>query len=374
MAIIGTLPLTLTNGTLEDATQVMSLFSWIQSQTNGNACPATTGSAVLKGNGAGGTATASPGVDYVAPGGAVGTLNWAGTSTGSANAQILTPATAITAYSAGLALEFIAGFSNSGALQINVSGLGLVNVFKDTAAGPAALAANEVFATNRYRVTYDGTQFILLNPSTWIAAVTATNLAGGGAGQIPYQSAAATTAMLAAGTSGQFLKSNGAAPPSWSNPIISGTTVVTTSGANIDFTSLPSGITTLTVLFSGVSTTGTNAILIQVGSLSGGIEVANYLGSAGDMGDAAANAVFQLSSGFYLAVSSALATIHGSVTLFHMGSNIWTASGTLGLSNNKAIKTVGGSIAMASVLDRVRITTVGGTDTFDAGKINIVYQ
>ena len=48
-------------------------------------------------------------------------------------------------------------------------------------------------------------------------ASTATNLAGGGAGQLPYQSGGGTTAMLAAGTSGQLLQSNGTSAPSWAN-------------------------------------------------------------------------------------------------------------------------------------------------------------
>ena len=67
MSIIGTFPTTIANGQVEDATVVMSLFAWIQSQTNGNACPATTGSAVLKGDGAGGTTVAVAGTDYVSP-------------------------------------------------------------------------------------------------------------------------------------------------------------------------------------------------------------------------------------------------------------------------------------------------------------------
>lgn len=54
------------------------------------------------------------------------------------------------------------------------------------------------------------------------SATTATNLAGGSAGTIPYQSAAGTTVQLAAGTAGQILQSNGAAAPSW----------VTNSGAS----------------------------------------------------------------------------------------------------------------------------------------------
>jgi hypothetical protein len=33
-----------------------------------------------------------------------------------------------------------------------------------------------------------------------------------------------------------------------------------------------------------------------------------------------------------------------------------------------------GTIALSGTLDRVRITTVNGTDTFDAGSINILYE
>lgn len=49
----------------------------------------------------------------------------------------------------------------------------------------------------------------------------ATNLSGGLGGQIPYQSATSTTALLANGTAGQFLISNGGtSAPSWSTPTV----------------------------------------------------------------------------------------------------------------------------------------------------------
>jgi len=51
-----------------------------------------------------------------------------------------------------------------------------------------------------------------------ITVGTATNLAGGSNGTVPYQSALGTTQMLAVGTSGQVLRSNGAAAPSWVTP------------------------------------------------------------------------------------------------------------------------------------------------------------
>ena len=67
MTIIGTFPATIANGQVEDATVVMSLFSWTQAQTNGNACPATVGTLMLKGDGFGGTTGAAAGTDYVSP-------------------------------------------------------------------------------------------------------------------------------------------------------------------------------------------------------------------------------------------------------------------------------------------------------------------
>lgn len=66
--IVGAFPTTIKNGDTEDATVVMALFAYIQSQVNGNACPATSGSLVLKGDGSGGTTAATPGTDYFSPG------------------------------------------------------------------------------------------------------------------------------------------------------------------------------------------------------------------------------------------------------------------------------------------------------------------
>ena len=51
-----------------------------------------------------------------------------------------------------------------------------------------------------------------------LAVGTATNLAGGVASNIPYQSGAGATAFLANGTTGQVLTSNGASAPSWTTP------------------------------------------------------------------------------------------------------------------------------------------------------------
>ena len=65
-------------------------------------------------------------------------------------------------------------------------------------------------------------------------ATTATNLAGGSASQIPYQSGAGATTFIANGTSGQILKSNGASAPSWES--VSALSVTTFSAGTTGFT------------------------------------------------------------------------------------------------------------------------------------------
>ena len=86
-------------------------------------------------------------------------------------------------------------------------------------------------------IATEAAQFPTLNQSTTgnaNTATTATNLAGGGVGQVPYQTGSGATAMLAAGTAGYVLKSNGSAAPSWSQVNISsettGTLPVTSGG------------------------------------------------------------------------------------------------------------------------------------------------
>jgi microcystin-dependent protein len=80
-----------------------------------------------------------------------------------------------------------------------------------------------LYATRFYG---DGSQLTGITGST-----TATNLAGGVAGSIPWQSAAGTTGFTAAGTSGYILKSNGTTAPTWLQtlPVANGGTGTTTA-------------------------------------------------------------------------------------------------------------------------------------------------
>ena len=50
------------------------------------------------------------------------------------------------------------------------------------------------------------------------------------------------------------------------------------------------------------------------------------------------------------------------------------APGVLAQSNGAATMTTGGSVTLGGTLDRLRITTVNGTDAYDAGTVNILYE
>jgi hypothetical protein len=154
-----------------------------------------------------------------------------------------------------------------------------------------------------------------------------------------------------------------------------GTAVASTSGTSIDFTGIPAGARRIVVSFNGVSTNGINAITVQLGD-SGGIETSGYLGSCSYTVDAAASAALNFVSGFVIHASgSAAMVIHGSMTLTLVdpATFTWVASGVFGRSDTAATMVTAGSKSTSAALDRVRITA-DGVNTFDAGKINIVYD
>jgi hypothetical protein len=154
-----------------------------------------------------------------------------------------------------------------------------------------------------------------------------------------------------------------------------GTEQATTSGTSIDFTNIPSWVKRITIQFVGVSTNGTNNWLIQVGD-SGGVEDTAYLGAGSQVQNANSTSAAAFTAGFGLDLASAAAVVHGTVTLMleDAAAFTWVASGVLARSDTAGQVFTAGSKSLSAALDRVRITTAGGTDTFDAGAINVLYE
>jgi hypothetical protein len=150
-------------------------------------------------------------------------------------------------------------------------------------------------------------------------------------------------------------------------PLIAGT-AQTASSTAVDFTSIPSWVKRITVMYSGVSTSGTSNWLLQLGD-SGGFETTNYQsGSSYNGADDVSASGFLVIFGVTAAYLSS-----GSVVLTKVDGNTWTAFG--GITNNvTATYVCAGTKTLSDTLTQVRITTVNGTDTFDAGTINILYE
>jgi hypothetical protein len=158
--------------------------------------------------------------------------------------------------------------------------------------------------------------------------------------------------------------------------ITSGTAVASTSGTSIDFTGIPSWVKRITVMLVGISTNGSSLLRFQLGS--GSPTTSGYLGAQISITAGQATGGNNSSSGFdiqtYGPAATAAALYSGSVVFTLTTGNTWTGSGIVGQQANATAGVVAGYIALSGALDRVRITTVNGTDTFDAGTINILYE
>jgi hypothetical protein len=223
---------------------------------------------------------------------------------------------------------FIPAVTNTGATTINITpsggaALGAKNVFLNG----AALVGNELIASRPCALIYDGTQFHIVANS---------NLA-----RLPTL----------------------------------GTEQASTSGTSIDFTGIPSWAKWILIKLVGVSTNGTSELVVQIGD-AGGVEASGYAGAQITLPSGGAISGNQHGNFFYVAdVNNAAADIHGHVllTLEDAANFTWAQSGSVSQSNAISGHISSGSKSLSAELDRVRITTAGGTDTFDAGAINILY-
>jgi hypothetical protein len=146
------------------------------------------------------------------------------------------------------------------------------------------------------------------------------------------------------------------------------------TGTAVDFTGIPSWVKRITVMLNGVSTNGTSPLRFQIGGSS--IESSGYNGCSVRTATSGTIGTTSFSSGFdFFNVGSATLNYFGNCTISIMGSNTWSITGMLALpSANNDFNAITGTKQTSSSLSIVRITTVSGTDTFDAGTINIMYE
>jgi len=237
-----------------------------------------------------------------------------------------------------------------------------------------------------------GTQVLVMNPAGTLATGTITMPAAPVDGMtITVESTQQVTALTMSGNGGtvvgpavQLIPNQ---PLSWvyrlanttwyplfggagrATALVSGTAVASTSGTSIDFTGIPPWVERITVIFNEVSTNGSSNRLIQVGS--GSVTTSGYVSTT----SALTSAVSTTSStaGFIMWDDSAAFVLSGHMVLTLISANTWISSHVGKVSTGQQV-IGGGSISLGGVLDRVRITAVNGTDTFDAGSINLLFE
>jgi hypothetical protein len=153
------------------------------------------------------------------------------------------------------------------------------------------------------------------------------------------------------------------------------TLAASTSGTSVSFTDIPAGVTRVTVILSGVSTNGTDPLLIQLGD-SGGIEDTSYAGASNMVTNGAATAGATSTAGLLIQSASAANIFHGAAefVLINRATFAWVGFGTFAISNAASNVISACTKSLSAELTQLKITTTGGTNTFDNGTINILYE
>ena len=152
-------------------------------------------------------------------------------------------------------------------------------------------------------------------------------------------------------------------------PIIRGTalTAVTNFTTSADFTNIPSWAKRITVMFNAVSLTGSDSILVQIGS--GSLSTSGY--TSGSSSGASGVGTATSTSGFIVRTTASGDTLYGSMVIQNITSNTWVANHTFG----GAVFFIGGGISpnLSGALNLVSVTR-SGTNTFDTGTINLLWE
>ena len=159
------------------------------------------------------------------------------------------------------------------------------------------------------------------------------------------------------------------------NQIMSLAAVVSASGTSVDFTGIPSWAKKITLQFAGLSTNGSSIICLRLGT-SGGFDASGYNGSVYSAASSAGLSEL-FTTGLALhrtGMGSASVVRNGIATFTLIGSNQWAGVQQNGHHDTAVMNSAGCARQLSGVLDRIRLTTVNGTDTFDTGTVSILIE
>ena len=152
-----------------------------------------------------------------------------------------------------------------------------------------------------------------------------------------------------------------------------GTVVATTSGTTVNLTDVPSGVKAVDITFNVVSTNGSSGVMLQIGP-SGGVVTTGYSSTAYGSTDGATSTS---TAGLLISRNPASNdALYGNahLRLMNASTNTWTIDGMVGGRNGSGMCWFSGIIALAGPLIKLRLATVNGSDTFDAGDANTQWQ
>lgn len=169
----------------------------------------------------------------------------------------------------------------------------------------------------------------------------------------------------------------------WSSTakIFRGTSQATTSGTAVGFTGIPSWVKRITLLLNEVSTNGTTGLMAQIGS--GSYTTSGYSNGYTMFAPAAGTSAVGgtgTTSGFAIGgLATVASTLSATLILNNITGNVWAyfsiagrSGGTTAQNGQQAFFYA--PITLGGALDRIQITSIATTETFDAGSVNIFYE
>jgi len=153
-----------------------------------------------------------------------------------------------------------------------------------------------------------------------------------------------------------------------------GTAQASTSGTSINFTGIPSWVKRITVMMNGISTNGTSGYIAQL-IVNGTPVTSGYIGATDLMISGVAPAAHTIGFGISdTSFSSSAFLTHCCLTYIKFSDTVWNGSLAGGSTSSAGVVIGGGYVPISGTVTGIRITTLNGTDTFDAGSVNILYE
>jgi len=147
----------------------------------------------------------------------------------------------------------------------------------------------------------------------------------------------------------------------------------TENTTEVEFTSIPSDAQEITLMLKGLSASGNNDFVVQLGTSSGYITSGYVSNSENTQGNNHVSSNTTNNAGFVIFADSASSELHGSMIINKASSNSYTEIGEFRRSNTGGAHARGSLSSVSGTVDRLKII-LNGNNNFDAGTISVSYK